>query len=355
MAASNGYQALHNYQEEGEFPVNGKIFKNHERDQQVGQVCYSSPNPTPISASIVTPISASLTNAPIQSPSGGFSPVHEMQNALAAQMHPSVRAAAEPKIGIVKRLTERVATFLSVQKTSRGATLHLIDRLARLGPPMIAIIMAATAYVVTVIMPLMPVHALIWGGLVSSAGIVLFKRNRAFLTGDACVAARPIYFRACHTANLLAFSVSFSAGLILFGERAFTAGIGFQVFGVTGLALFLGALMQLAHGRAILAMLGPLMASLVFLFANNGLPSHFFMITMFMFALLALGLGVLFVGILKHAQATYPRTTLQEKGANRARTEYRRKALPSLANGKPIASSRNEPKSLPIKGSAQLA
>ncbi len=355
MAVSNGYQALHNYEKEGNFPVNGKIYENHKSNQQVGQVCYSSPNPTPISASIVTPISASLTNAPMRSASGGFSPVHEMQNELAAQMHPSFWGVAEPEDGIVQRLTQRVATFLSIQKTSRGATLHLIDRLAKLAPPLIAIIMAATAYLVTVIMPLMPVQALIWGGLVSSAGILLFKRNRAFLTGDACVAARPIYFRACHTANLLAFSVSFSAGLILFGERAFTAGIGFQVFGVTGLALFLGALMQLAHGRAILAMLGPLLASLVFLFANNGLPGHLFMITMCMFALLALGLGVLCVGILKHAQATYPRTTLQEKGANRARTEYRRKALPSLANNKPNSATRNQPKSFPIERSAQLA
>ncbi len=217
-------------------------------------------------------------------------------------------------------------------KLSRAACLHLINRLARYSPSGIILMMLVSVWVGVSNFSHAPIPSMLWAGMVMVSGGKLLIRNRSFLAGDASVASRPFYWRACHTSNLAVFGTAFGAGMIMLipANVALDSSIGLMVLMI--IASFFGAVAQFAHGRAIFAILFPVLVFASWATYRIGLPASYITIASAAAITSLTLLALLAMVMVRRADNRYPRTVYEPLAKNVSRLPFRRKALPSVVD-----------------------
>ncbi len=264
-------------------------------------------------------------------------PVHALQDQLEARVDGQGKKTS---IGDVTDATRLSAPGFTEKKRtreylSRAATLHLIDRLAKLGPSAILIMMSGAFYFAVSFFVVAPIETTLWAAMVLLSGGRLLLHNRAFLAGDKKIASRQLRFRAYHTVSLLVFSTAIAAVLPLLGGYADQLGQTQLMVNVILFVAVIGGGLQLPHARASLAILIPIVISVVCFGGQNVQLSS----SLIFIASLAGGAIVALFTLtgrllMTRARRKYPRTVYRSQFERQVRLHFRRKALQPMTTSR---------------------
>ena len=177
----------------------------------------------------------------------------------------------DPKAPSVHDLQRQVATASQKanrkskyrkNRLSRSARLNLIDILSRCGGAGLGLIAGIAIFIGVMTGRTEPVGPSVWLVLML-AGLYVCRHLRQSYRAGEKIASRPFQWRANYTSSLAALSAAFGAGTFLAVPEQATPTLTLQIGALILLGAIGAAILHIAHGRSVSAILVPASAFVI--------------------------------------------------------------------------------------------